>query len=413
MPLPVVFKFLSDTTGLKFSEVDRGLNDMNISSQKAGQAVKSLAGIIRSGQEPVEALANSVSNMTRAFGLGVGATIAVVGVVEAIKSFVSESEKMNTVAESLNKTIDGMRQSSDNLDFSGAISQIKQITAAIEEARNKAQGEKGGILGRVGRSIAGMMGLSEYNLRAAQDAAANQKALTKDAALAALDRRIEVQNAEKAGKFVAQRLEIQRRYEAERSAAEKAGVLDRAKEKLDTLEILELRKVAMAEIEEKGKIQEQQLKEEKAQQERINEMRLLAEEKITREKEKQIEAQKKYFEDGLRGAGTILDRTRDAAERLGRKDIIREIDTRRKEEQRRSDELLINAIGRPEGLRDFRSTREIETARIGQFAGIEAEVQRQETMSLFNQVDAVRAEVFKIVEILDARLGVPILRTAY
>lgn len=413
MPLPVVFKFLSDTTGLKFSEVDRGLNDMNISSQKAGQAVKSLAGIIRSGQEPVEALANSVSNMTRAFGLGVGATIAVVGVVEAIKSFVSESEKMNTVAESLNKTIDGMRQSSDNLDFSGAISQIKQITAAIEEARNKAQGEKGGILGRVGRSIAGMMGLSEYNLRAAQDAAANQKALTKDAALAALDRRIEVQNAEKAGKFVAQRLEIQRRYEAERSAAEKAGVLDRAKEKLDTLEILELRKVAMAEIEEKGKIQEQQLKEEKAQQERINEMRLRAEEKITREKEKQIEAQKKYFEDGLRGAGTILDRTRDAAERLGRKDIIREIDTRRKEEQRRSDELLINALGRPEGLRDFRSTREIETARIGQFAAIEGEVQRSETMGLFNQVDTVRAHVFKIVEILESRLGVPILKTAY
>lgn len=413
MPLPVVFKFLSDTSGLKFGEVDRGLNDMNISSQKAGQAVKSLAGIIRSGQEPVEALANSVSNMTRAFGLGVGATIAVVGVVEAIKSFVSESEKMNTIAESLNKTIDGMRQSSDNLDFSGAISQIKQITAAIEDARNKAEGEKGGILGRVGRSIAGMLGLSDYNLRAAQDAAANQKALTKDAALAALDRRIEVQNAEKAGKFVAQRLEIQRRYEAERSAAEKAGVLDRAKEKLDTLEIIELRKVAMAEIEEKGKIQEQQLKEEKAQQERINEMRLRAEEQITREKEKQIEAQKKYFEDGLRGAGTILDRTRDAAERLGRKDIIREIDTRRKEEQKRSDELLINALGRPEGLRDFRSTREIETARIGQFAGIEAEVQRQETMGLFNQVDAVRAEVFKIVEILDSRLGVPILRTAY
>ena len=169
----------------------------------------------------------------------------------------------------------------------------------------------------------------------------------------------------------------------------------------------------MAEIEERGKLQEQQLKEEKDRTERINEMRLKAEEAITREKQKQIEQQKKYFEDGLRGAGTILDRTRDAAERLGRKDIIREIDTRRKEEQRRSDELLVNALGRPMGSRDFRTTREIETARIGQFAGIEAEVQRQETMGLFNQVDAVRAEVFKIVEILDRRLGVPVLRTAY
>ena len=413
MPLPVVFKFLSDTSGLKFSEVDRGLNDMNISSVKAGQAVKSLAGIIRSGQEPVEALANSVSNMTRAFGLGVGATIAVVGVVEVIKSFVSESEKMNTVAESLNKTIDGMRQSSDNLDFSGAIAQIKSLTAAMEDARNKAEGEKGGILGRTGRSIAGVMGLSEYNLRVAQDAAANQKAIAKDAAIAALDRRIEMQNVEKSGKFAVQRLEIERKYQAERRAAEQAGTLDRAKEKLDILEINELKKISMAELEERGKIQEQQLREEKDSTERINEMRLRAEEQITREREKQAEQQKKYFEDGLRGAGTILDRTRDAAERLGRKDIIREIDTRRKEEQRRSDELLVNALGRPMGARDFRTTREIETARIGQFAGIEAEVQRQETMGLFNQVDAVRAEVFKIVEILDRRLGVPVLRTAY
>ena len=51
--------------------------------------------------------------------------------------------------------------------------------------------------------------------------------------------------------------------------------------------------------------------------------------------------------------------------------------------------------------------------RIGQFAALEGEVQRQENARLFNQVDAVRYEVNRIAEILERRLGVPVLRTAY
>ena len=60
MPLPVIFKFLSDTTGLKFNEVNRGLDGINVSSQKAGAAVRNFASIVKSGQEPVTALADSV-----------------------------------------------------------------------------------------------------------------------------------------------------------------------------------------------------------------------------------------------------------------------------------------------------------------------------------------------------------------
>ena len=105
MPLPVIFKFLTDTSGTRFDEVTDGLDGVKVSSQKAGQAVRSFTSVLRSGQEPVTALADSFSNLTRAFGLGVGATIAVVGVVEVIKSLTAESEKLNSVSDQINSTL--------------------------------------------------------------------------------------------------------------------------------------------------------------------------------------------------------------------------------------------------------------------------------------------------------------------
>jgi hypothetical protein len=416
MPLPVIFKFLSDTSGLKFNEVDRGLGDMRVSSQKAGMAVKSLASIIRSGQEPVEALANSVSSLTRAFGLGVGATVAVVGVVEVIKSFISESQKLNKVSEQLNTTLTNIRNTSEQLTFSSAISQVKALAVALEDARKQAEGEKGGILGRVGRSIADVMGLSEYRLGFTQDAVRNQEALARDSARTALQKEIELATLKKTAPFEVKRLEIQDKYFQIERNLQRLGFSQQDQMLARTRMMQELVDLREEEFKEQRKTQELEAKafSETLQQKEEELRKTIA---VELEKRKQIEEtrkqQQKYFEEGLRGAGTILDRVKEAAERAGRKDIVREIEARRKEEQKRSDELLLGALGRPEGTRDFRSTREIETARIGQFAGIEAEVQRQETMGLFNQVDAVRAEVFKIVEILNSRLGVPILRTAY
>lgn len=416
MPLPVIFKFLSDTTGLKFGEVDRGLSDMRISSQKAGMAVKSLAGIIKSGQEPVEALANSVSNLTRAFGLGVGATVAVVGVVEVVKSFISESQKLNTVSEKLNTTLSNIRNTSEQLDFASAIGQVKSLSAALEDARKQAEGEKGGILGRVGRSIADVMGLSEYRLGFTQDAVRNQEALARDSVRTALQKEIELYTIKQATPFEAKRLEIREKYYQVERNLQRLGFSEQDQMLARTRMMQELVSVREEESKEQRKTEELQSKAfRETLQKKEEELRKAI--AVEQEKRKEIEEtrkqQQKYFEEGLRGAGTILDRVKEAAERAGRKDIVKQIEARRKEEQKRSDELLLGALGRPMDSRDFRSTREIETARIGQFAGIEAEVQRQETMGLFNQVDAVRAEVFKIVEILDRRLGVPVLRTAY
>jgi hypothetical protein len=57
--------------------------------------------------------------------------------------------------------------------------------------------------------------------------------------------------------------------------------------------------------------------------------------------------------------------------------------------------------------------RMIQEARISGFAQMEANGQRASNNSLFNQVDSVRMTVQGILKAINARLGVPILRSAY
>ena len=138
MPLPVIFKFISDTSGSKFNEVIGEMDQVKIRSERASRAIKSLASIFRDGQDPALALAGAVENLTKALGLGVGATVAVVGTIEIIKSFIKNADEMNKVTESLNNALENFRNQADTLDLSGAVAQIRTLTKELEKAKETA-----------------------------------------------------------------------------------------------------------------------------------------------------------------------------------------------------------------------------------------------------------------------------------
>jgi vacuolar-type H+-ATPase subunit I/STV1 len=280
MPLPVIFKFLTDTSGTRFDEVTDGLDGVKVSSQKAGQAVRSFTSVLRSGQEPVTALADSFSNLTRAFGLGVGATIAVVGVVEVIKSLTAESEKLNSVSDQINSTLKTFQESAGSLDLGGAITQVKSLGKAFEDARTKL-GQRTDILGKVGTTIADtFFGGSRERAEAGLESLKAAQGQARFAASVALDKRIEAVQAGKVSKFAAETLAITEKYAKERRQAVDAGLIESDLRKLDILEIEELTKVARKEIDERGKAIQEQLDQEKQTTQRINELRIRDEEKI-------------------------------------------------------------------------------------------------------------------------------------
>lgn len=416
--LPVIFKFLSDTSGLKFGEVDRGLGDIKVSSEKAGGAVRNFASIIRSGQEPVTALADSFSNLTRAFGLGVGATVAVVGVVEVIKSFIAESTKLNTIADQVNTTLKTFQSTAGSLDFGGAVTQVKSLTNALDEARSKI-GERTDILGRVGKTIADTFfggsreraeaGLA--NLRAAQNQA-------KFSAGIALDKRIEAMEAAKVSKFAAQNLAITEKYREERRKGLEIGLAESELRKLDALEIEELRKVAMAEMEERGKLLDAQLQEEKRKTEEINELRKRDEQKINDLRKQGTAELLRGVEDinrkRLSGASPLLDRISQAAETLGIRAIPRFIEEQRGRFKQEEARAVLEQAGISE--RDvFGRGRLSLSAQAGlaPLLGTESEQRRLEDERLFESVYGIERAVLDLKNTIEDKLGVPILRSAY
>lgn len=403
--------------------VTRGTDGLNISSRKAESAVKNFASVIRSGQDPVEALADSVANLTRAFGMGIGATVAIVGVVEVIKSFISESQKLNTVADKLNSTITSLGNSSDNLDFESSIKKVKALTAALKESREQEAGGGGGILGKAGRTIADLLGLSEYRLRIAQDLAENEIATARAAAGIALDKKIELASAEKISKFAAERIKIEQKYAQITKEYQEAGVLVENEKKINILKNMELQNIASAEAEEqarkKAKIEEEN---NKAAQEKL---RLIEEEKKKQE-ELNLRRQQglKEYRAGIlqiqenqrASAGPLLDRIISAAKNLGIRGIEPLITQRRKETQKILDEEVLARIGI--------SGRDVFLAKAGflpsgtqeglrQLVNMEADRKGLEDARLFEAVYSVNGKVGELLNIISERLGVPILRTAY
>jgi len=418
MPLPVIFKFLTDTSGTRFDEVTSGLDDVKVSSQKAGQAVRSFASVLRSGQEPVAALADSFGSLTRAFQLGVGATVAVVGIVEVIKSYIAESEKLNAITEQINGTIKTFQDSAGGLDLGGAITQVKALGKAMEDARSK-MGERTDVMGKVGRTIADtFFGGSQERANAGIEALKTAQAQARFAAGIALDKRIEAIEAGKVSKFSAENLAITQKYREERRKAVEAGIQESDLRKLDTLEIEELSKVARKEIDERGKAIQEQLDQEKQATQRINEMRMKDEEKInnlrkegTSELLKGIESINKSR---LAGATPLLNRLTSAAETLGIRGVSSLVEKNRKESEIKLAKTTLERFGitnRDIGARGelFPSAQEKFTA-LGQ---LETESKRVEDEKLFNSVFGIEQAVMDLRQTIEDKLGVPILRSAY
>jgi hypothetical protein len=417
MPLPVIFKFLTDTSGTRFDEVTDGLDGVKVSSQKAGQAVRSFTSVLRSGQEPVTALADSFSNLTRAFGLGVGATIAVVGVVEVIKSLTAESEKLNSVSDQINSTLKTFQESAGSLDLGGAITQVKSLGKAFEDARTKL-GQRTDILGKVGTTIADtFFGGSRERAEAGLESLKAAQGQARFAASVALDKRIEAVQAGKVSKFAAETLAITEKYAKERRQAVDAGLIESDLRKLDILELGELTKVARKEIDERGKAIQEQLDQEKQTTQRINELRIRDEEKIknlrregTSELLKGIESLNKSR---LAGATPLLNRLVSSAETLGIRGVRESVEQGRRKGEVGNAGALFERFGITN--RDITARGELFPSAQEKFSSLvatETEAKSLEDEKLFNSVFGIEQAVKDLRNTIEDKLGVPILRSA-
>ena len=417
MPLPVIFKFLTDTSGTRFDEVTDGLDGVKVSSQKAGQAVRGFASVLRSGQEPVTALADSFSNLTRAFGLGVGATIAVVGVVEVIKSLTAESEKLNSVSDQINSTLKTFQESAGSLDLGGAITQVKSLGKAFEDARTKL-GQRTDILGKVGTTIADtFFGGSRERAEAGLESLKAAQGQARFAASVALDKRIEAVEAGKVSKFAAETLAITEKYAKERRQAVDAGLIESDLRKLDILELEELTKVARKEIDERGKAIQEQLYQEKQTTQRINELRIRDEEKIknlrregTSELLKGIESLNKSR---LAGATPLLNRLVSSAETLGIRGVRESVEQGRRKGEVGNAGALFERFGITN--RDITARGELFPSAQEKFSSLvatETEAKSLEDEKLFNSVFGIEKAVKDLRDTIEDKLGVPILRSA-
>lgn len=417
MPLPVIFKFLTDTSGTRFDEVTDGLDGVKVSSQKAGQAVRGFTSVLRSGQEPVTALADSFSNLTRAFGLGVGATVAVVGVVEVIKSLTAESEKLNSVSDQINSTLKTFQESAGSLDLGGAITQVKSLGKAFEDARTKL-GQRTDILGKVGTTIADtFFGGSRERAEAGLESLKAAQGQARFAASVALDKRIEAVQAGKVSKFAAENLAITEKYAKERRQAVEAGLIESDLRKLDILELEELTKVARKEIDERGKAIQEQLDQEKQTTQRINELRIKDEEKIknlrregTSELLKGIESLNKSR---LAGATPLLNRLVSSAETLGIRGVRESVEQGRRKGEVGNARALFERFGITN--RDITARGELFPSAQEKFSSLvatETEAKSLEDEKLFNSVFGIEQAVKDLRNTIEDKLGVPILRSA-
>jgi hypothetical protein len=112
---------------------------------------------------------------------------------------------------------------------------------------------------------------------------------------------------------------------------------------------------------------------------------------------------------GMEASGTILDRVRASAERLGMRGLVSQIDIEREQQTRETDVSLISSIGATPGER--RSFRDNE--QINALTQAEGDLQRQQNADLLNSFNTMQKIVSNILTKIDDKLGVPILKSAY
>jgi len=129
--------------------------------------------------------------------------------------------------------------------------------------------------------------------------------------------------------------------------------------------------------------------------------RILALEKGTAEKNREIIMR------GMEASGTILDKARASAERLGNFNLVNQIDRERNIQQRETDVSLLQGLGaRPDSF--GRRTKE----QVSALTQTEGNLQRSQNSELLKSFTDMQGLVNRISAQIDKRLGVPILRTA-
>ena len=110
---------------------------------------------------------------------------------------------------------------------------------------------------------------------------------------------------------------------------------------------------------------------------------------------------------GMESAGTILDKVRASAERMGMGGIVRQIDAQRMQQQRQTDVSLLSGVGAQPGQMRFRPNEQIQA-----LTQTEGDLQRQQNTELLGSFKDMQRLVTNILQKVDDKLGVPILRSA-
>jgi len=129
--------------------------------------------------------------------------------------------------------------------------------------------------------------------------------------------------------------------------------------------------------------------------------RILALEKETAQKNREIIMR------GMEASGTILDKARASAERLGNFGLVRQIDQERQQQQRQTDVSLLEGIGASPGGFGFRKNEQVQA-----LTQTEGELQRTQNTELLGSFKDMQKLVTNILQKVDDKLGVPILRSA-
>jgi hypothetical protein len=419
MPLPVIFKFISDTSGSKFDEVIGEMDNVKISSERASRAVKSLASVFRDSQDPTLALSQAVENLTKSLGLGLGATIAGVGIVEVIKSFIKNADEMNKATESLNNVLENFRNQADTLDLSGAIAQIRILTKELEKASKVGEGRpEDRFFGSISDAF---FGGAKVKGEAAQQGTRQAVKSARQIAEQSVFEEGRLQILKITNRLEAERLQTADKYAKKLKEVKDAGLSDIVIREIEIQKAIELEQIDLKFAEEERQRTQKEADEKtRLAEKEASEKEALAkiDERNHQEMLKQIDAQRKarddFYRGGFEGSGTILDKIKEAAQRQGRNDIIRRIDKERANLQNATDKLLLGNLGTQTGERRFMGLdqRQIANERISGFAQMEANTQREQNNRLFFQVDSVRSITQNILQVINNKLGVPILRSA-
>jgi len=397
----------------------QSLGKLNISTEKASRAVQGLASVMRDGQDPALALASSLEGFSKSLKLSLGASVAVVAVIEVMRSFIKNADDMNKSTESLNNALANFRSQASNLNLDGAISQIRSLTKELDAAQKIGSGRpEDKFFATIADAFFGGARMkSDIAQQGTRQAIKSATAIAEQS----IEEQGRLQILKLTNKVEFDRLAISKKYSVEIQKAQEIGLSQLSIRELEFQRAIDIEQVDIEaakqmqsqiakEDEERTKLAEKESAR-KEEQQRTDQK--FHEEKL-RQIQRESDAREKSIRAGFEGSGTLLDKISEAAKRQGRPDIVRNIEAERASQLKRTDVALLGGLGAPTGERGLMGLErgQIERQRVTSFAGMEGENQRQQNASLFQQVDSVRMLITNILTVINTKLGVPILRSA-